>query len=184
MKGKNPNSYLLGEDSDSLDKDIIGYRLGRTTRDVSATPRDVPSSPRDVFTSLAGYHPGDKPAKPVAVNRRTKRKIYSDFLLGPVPMPWLMLATSTSVTARAAIMIWYLSGVASSETFAISNIEAGKWGLDRKQKQYALGRLAALGLITTERIGYASVRVTILKADGSTTDAQALNEDLRSMGLR
>lgn len=80
-----------------------------------------------------------------------------------IPLSWAMKATSLKgKSAAVAIMLWYYSGVSRSSTVIVSGLKLKEWGIHRLAAHRALKWLEEAGLVSVERCGNKSPRVTIL----------------------
>jgi DNA-binding transcriptional ArsR family regulator len=85
-------------------------------------------------------------------------------------MLWLSQARKLGVTALwVGIVLWHLRGLRKSNSFIVSNMMLRKWGVEPDAKTRALRKLEKAQLITVERRGRRSPRVTILPVQIKST---------------
>lgn len=73
-----------------------------------------------------------------------------------VPVAWVAASNRCPehCASKVAILVWFLHSVTRQMTFKVSNTDAAKFALDRKQKAAGLRALEHAGLITlTARSG-------------------------------
>jgi DNA-binding transcriptional ArsR family regulator len=108
--------------------------------------------------------PGDVPSKKAAI--RTGRRISSvrgKFIAGPVDVNWLSQARKLGVTPLwVGLCLWFLRGLKRSDNFIVSNLIMKEWDVLPDAKRRGLRSLEKAGLITIERRGRRSPRVTLL----------------------
>ena len=92
------------------------------------------------------------------------------FIAGPVDMTWMSQARKLGVTALwVGLMLWFLRGLRRSDNIKVSNKMLRKWGVEPDAKTRALRKLEKAQLITVERRGRRSPRVTILSVQSKST---------------
>ena len=108
--------------------------------------------------------PSAVPPAPLATRRgRRISPIKNKFIKGPVDFAWLSSAQKLGVTALwLGTCLWFLRGLKGSDSFLVSNMVAQEWGLLPDAKSRALRKLEMAGLITVERRGKRSPRVTLV----------------------
>ncbi|MGB8741096.1 MAG: hypothetical protein WCD52_12860 [Xanthobacteraceae bacterium] len=85
------------------------------------------------------------------------------FIAGPVDVTWLSQASKLGVTALwVGLSLWFLRGLRRSDSFTVSNLFMQKWDVLPDAKNRALRKLEKAGLITVERKGKRSPRVTLV----------------------
>ncbi len=128
---------------------------GSLTERFALPPSTVPVSPR--------VAPKRKPA------RRCPR--YKSYLKGPVPWPWVLVATRLGGKALAVgVAIWRLSGIKKAPTVKLS-LSTLDMGFDRSNASRALVALERAGLVTVVRAPGCSPLITIIDIeDGNLAD--------------
>ncbi len=111
------------------------------------------------------------------LNTRTGRRISpvrGKFLAGPVDMVWLSNARMLGVTALyVGLCLWFLKGLKKSDVFVVSNLHLHELGVLPDAESRALRQLERAGLITIDRRGKRSPRVTlVLGAVNNVADAK------------
>jgi len=85
------------------------------------------------------------------------------FIAGPVDIIWLSRAHKLGVTALwVGLGLWFLRGLKRSDNFIVSNLMMQEWGVQPDAKRRALLALEKAELITIERRGKRSPRVTLV----------------------
>ncbi|MES2736639.1 MAG: hypothetical protein V4672_09995 [Verrucomicrobiota bacterium] len=81
-----------------------------------------------------------------------------------VPLEWIRRAASAPAQSavQVALLVWYRKSVTGEAHFAVSNIVASYFGLDRKQKAAGLKALAGIGMIALQPRPGRSPLVTVL----------------------
>jgi hypothetical protein len=103
--------------------------------------------------------------------RRGRRAspISGKFIKGPLDFVWFSKARQLGVTALwVGFGLWFLRGLRRSNSFTVSNLMMQEWGVQRDAKARALRALEKAGLITIERRGKRSPRVTLVVGNTST----------------
>jgi DNA-binding transcriptional ArsR family regulator len=98
-------------------------------------------------------------------NRRGRRAspIRDKFIAGPVDVSWVVQASRLGVKALlVGLALWHLKGLRRSHSFIVSNLMMQEWGVQPDAKSRALRKLEKAGLITIERQGKRSPRVTLI----------------------
>jgi hypothetical protein len=117
---------------------------------------------------------GGRPTEPR--RRRGAGDGAAPFIKGPLPVVWLGEARKLGVSALwVGLGLWYLRGLKRSSSVVVSNVMMRDWGVSGDAKSRALRALEAAGLITIERRGKRSPRVTIV-APPSWEGGRARNE--------
>jgi hypothetical protein len=104
-------------------------------------------------------------ATPKAAIRKGRRiSLGKDkFIAGPVNVAWLSRARKLGVTALwVGLSLWFLRGLRHSDSFVVSNLIMREWDVLPDAKLRALRKLEKAGLITIERRGKRSPRVTLV----------------------
>ena len=92
------------------------------------------------------------------------------FLAGPVDMLWLSQVRNLGVTALwVGLLLWFLRGLRRNNNFIVSNRMLRNWGVEPDAKTRALRKLEKAKLISVERRGRRSPRVTILPVQTKST---------------
>jgi hypothetical protein len=85
------------------------------------------------------------------------------FIKGPLDFVWFSEARQLGVTALwVGLGLWFLRGLRRSNSFTVSNLMMQEWGVQPDAKARALRALERAGLITVERRGKRSPRVTLI----------------------
>jgi DNA-binding transcriptional ArsR family regulator len=83
--------------------------------------------------------------------------------MGPIDVAWVRQAAQLGVTALlVGLALWYLKGLRGSNTFIVSNLMMGEWGIQPDAKSRALRKLEKAGLINIERRGKRSPLVSLV----------------------
>ncbi|GEP40914.1 hypothetical protein [Brevifollis gellanilyticus] len=84
------------------------------------------------------------------------------------PVRWFALANSCAepTAAKVAPLVWFLSSVTKQKSFSVSNIQAEKFSIDRKQKAAGLKALQRAGLISIDTSPGKSAFVSVLWSPG------------------
>lgn len=94
------------------------------------------------------------------------KRIFKNFIMGPVPLLWIMQACCLGAReARLAWVIWYFQGLNKNESFKLSNVWAGRFGLSRDVKTKAIQSLVDAGLIKVDQSPGCAPLVTVLIRD-------------------
>lgn len=91
------------------------------------------------------------------------RPKYRSFIQGPIDFDWV--TKSASLPGKASLVgiaIWFVAGMAKSDTFTIQGWVISSLGISRKAFNRALNRLAEAGLITVDRQPGQSPEITLL----------------------
>lgn len=85
-------------------------------------------------------------------------------LFAKVPLLWAAAATKAIGSPRAFVPIWlrHMAWKSRSETFALSNADLARYGVDRQVKRRALKALTEAGLIKVEQLPGRATIVTLL----------------------
>jgi DNA-binding transcriptional ArsR family regulator len=65
------------------------------------------------------------------------------------------------------LALWHLKGLRRDDSFLVSNLMLQEWGIQPDAKRRALRKLEKAGLITVERQGKRSPRVTLVVGNTS-----------------
>jgi DNA-binding transcriptional ArsR family regulator len=99
---------------------------------------------------------------------RQPSPIRDKFIAGPIDVSWVCRASRLGVKALlVGLALWHLKGLRRSESFIVSNLMMREWGIKPDAKSRALRKLEEAGLITIERRGKRSPRVTLLLGNPS-----------------
>ncbi len=102
--------------------------------------------------------------EPTPERRIASRRKSHQFLKGPVPLPWLMVAAQLPGKALAVgIALWFRSGLERSPTVSLPSTLLGLFGVDRHAKARALKALEEAALVAVERGNGKNPIVTILE---------------------
>ena len=68
------------------------------------------------------------------------------------------------------MVLWHLKGMRKTSSFLVSNLMTSEWGIEPDAKRRALSKLEKAGLVSIERRGKRSPRVTMLavRIEGGT----------------
>jgi DNA-binding transcriptional ArsR family regulator len=100
---------------------------------------------------------------------RQPSPIRDKFIAGPVDVSWVCQASRLGVKALlVGLALWHLKGLRRSNSFIISNLMVEEWKIRPDAKRRALRKLEKAGLITVERQGKRSPRVTLVVRNTST----------------
>jgi len=89
--------------------------------------------------------------------------VQGNFIAGPLKLSWLSQARTLGVSALwVGLGLWYIRGLRRSDTFIVSNLMMQGWNVSPDAKGRALRALEKVGLITIERRGKRSPRVTLV----------------------
>jgi DNA-binding transcriptional ArsR family regulator len=101
--------------------------------------------------------------KPRACRGRRASPIRDKFIAGPVDVSWVCQASQLGVKALlVGLVLWHVKGLRRNHSFIFSNLMVGEWGISPDAKSRALRALEKVGLITIERRGKRSPRVTLV----------------------
>jgi DNA-binding transcriptional ArsR family regulator len=119
-----------------------------------------------VRRSNSGPGPGRQPAP-----------IRDKFIAGPIDVSWVCQASRLGIKALlVGLALWHLKGLRRDKSFLVSNLMLQEWGIQPDAKRRALRKLEKAGLITVERRGKRSPRVTLVvgnTSNGGTVAAAA-----------
>jgi DNA-binding transcriptional ArsR family regulator len=100
---------------------------------------------------------------------RQPSPIRDKFIAGPLDVSWVCQASQLGVKALlVGLALWHLKGLRRSNSFTISNLMVEEWKIRPDAKRRALRKLEKAGLITVERQGKRSPRVTLVVRNTST----------------
>jgi DNA-binding transcriptional ArsR family regulator len=116
-----------------------------------------------VRRSHSGPGPGRQPAP-----------IRDKFIAGPIDVSWVCQASRLGIKALlVGLALWHLKGLRRDKSFLVSNLMLQEWGIQPDAKRRALRKLEKAGLITVERRGKRSPRVTLVVGNTSNGGAVA-----------
>ena len=96
------------------------------------------------------------------INRRRKHYVRT------IPLSWAIKAAQLpGKSATVGLVLWYISGLSKNCTVTLSGVQLKKFGIHRLAASRALKWLAGAGLVTVDRTGNKSPRVTILEVQES-----------------
>ncbi len=94
---------------------------------------------------------------------RQASPIRDKFIAGPVDVSWVCQASRLGVKPLlVGLALWHLKGLRRSNSFTVSNLMVEEWKIRPDAKRRALRKLEKAGLITVERRGKRSPRVTLV----------------------
>jgi DNA-binding transcriptional ArsR family regulator len=94
---------------------------------------------------------------------RQPSPIRDKFIAGPIDVSWVCQASRLGVKALlVGLALWHLKRLRRSNSFELSNLMVREWGIEPDAKSRALRKLERAGLITVERRGKRSPRVTLV----------------------
>ena len=108
----------------------------------------------------------DDVVTPKAAIRKSRRVSLGKgkFIAGPVDVAWLSQTRKLGVTALwVGLSLWFLRGIRHSDSFIVSNLIMQEWEVLPDAKSRTLRKLEKAGLITIERRGKRSPRVTLVR---------------------
>jgi hypothetical protein len=118
----------------------------------------------------------DRVARLIGGPRRGRQPspIRDKFIAGPLDVSWVCQASQLGVKALlVGLALWHLKGLRRSNSFTISNLMVEEWKIRPDAKRRALRKLEKAGLITVERQGKRSPRVTLVVRNTSTSGVVA-----------
>jgi DNA-binding transcriptional ArsR family regulator len=94
---------------------------------------------------------------------RQPSPIRDKFIAGPIDVSWVCQTSRLGVKALlVGLALWHLKGLRRDNSFLVSNLMLQEWGIQPDAKRRALRALEKAGLITVERRGKRSPRVTLV----------------------
>jgi DNA-binding transcriptional ArsR family regulator len=94
---------------------------------------------------------------------RQPSPIRDKFIAGPIDVSWVRQASLLGVKALlVGVALWHLKGLRRDNGFLVSNLMLQEWGIQPDAKTRALRKLEKAGLITIDRRGKRSPRVTLV----------------------
>jgi hypothetical protein len=94
---------------------------------------------------------------------RRASPVRGKFIAGPVDVSWVCQAGQFGVKALlVGLALWHVRGLRQTDRFIVSNLMVEEWGILPDAKRRALLKLEKAGLITIERRGKRSPRVTLI----------------------
>jgi hypothetical protein len=103
-----------------------------------------------------------------AASRKGRRAapVAGRFIAGPIDAAWVIQAAQLGVKAMLlGMVLWHLKGLRKTNSFVVSNLMTKEWGIGPDAKRRALRKLEKAGLLTVERQGKRSPRITLLLAN-------------------
>ena len=102
------------------------------------------------------------------------------FLRGPVPMDWLSKAAELpGKTLNVALAIWWLQGMAQSESFKLNRKSLSLFNIKRDAASISLKRLEGAGLIKIQKkVGQRPTILVILTQEIESNLSQATRPDM------
>lgn len=86
------------------------------------------------------------------VESSTKERIKCKFIKGPIPLPWIVKASSVDSKALSvAWVIWLYHGLNKSQLFKLSNKDLSNIDISRQTKSRVLKKLEQAELIKVSR---------------------------------
>jgi DNA-binding transcriptional ArsR family regulator len=117
----------------------------------------------------ASWDPGNLVLGDVALSNAASRRgrrvssVRGKFIAGPIDIVWLSQARKLGLTALwVGLGLWFLRGLRRSDTNIVSNLTMQEWDVEPDAKTRALRTLEKAGLVTVERRGKRSPRVTLI----------------------
>jgi DNA-binding transcriptional ArsR family regulator len=99
---------------------------------------------------------------------RQPSPIRNKFIAGPIDVSWVCQASRLGIKALlVGLALWHLKGLRRDDSFLVSNLMLQEWGIQPDAKRRALRELEKAGLITVERQGKRSPRVTLVVGNTS-----------------
>jgi DNA-binding transcriptional ArsR family regulator len=99
---------------------------------------------------------------------RQPSAIRDKFIAGPIDVSWVCQASRLGIKALlVGLALWHLKGLRRDKSFLVSNLMLQEWGIQPDAKRRALRKLEKAGLITVERQGKRSPRVTLVVGNTS-----------------
>jgi DNA-binding transcriptional ArsR family regulator len=99
---------------------------------------------------------------------RQPSPIRDKFIAGPIDVSWVCQASRLGVKALlVGLALWHLKGLRRDNSFLVSNLMLQEWGIQPDAKTRALRALEKAGLITIDRRGKRSPRVTLIVGNTS-----------------
>lgn len=103
------------------------------------------------------------PLQTVTWRGRKSSSVRGKFIAGPIDIIWLSGARKLGVSALwVGLGLWFLKGLRKSDSFVVSNLIVRELGVQPDAKRRALRKLERAGLITIEKRGKRSPRVTLV----------------------
>jgi DNA-binding transcriptional ArsR family regulator len=94
---------------------------------------------------------------------RRPKPVRGNFIAGPVDVAWVCEASHMGVKALlVGLALWHIRGLKKTDTFIVSNLRVGEWGIKPDAKSRALRALEKAGLVTIARRGKRSPQVTLV----------------------
>ena len=109
----------------------------------------------------------------IAPHGRRVSPVRGKFVAGPIDVSWVCKASRLGVKALlVGLALWHLKGLRRDNSFLVSNLMLQEWGIQPDAKARALRKLEKAKLITVERRGKCSPRVTLIVGNTFTLTAQ------------
>jgi hypothetical protein len=131
----------------------------------------LPSTARMPPTQPAAAPPLTPKPKP------KPKKIMGEFLKGPIPLPWLTVASKLAGKGplAVALAVWFEAGRRKSKEVRLTSTVLERFNVNRKAKYRALESLEKAGLVSVRREARRNPKVTILdhpELNGAETGAE------------
>ena len=102
--------------------------------------------------------------QPIPERKVERKRRCQKFLKGPVPLPWLLVASKLPGKALAVgIAIWFRSGLTGSQTISLPSTLLSLFGVNRHSKRRALDALEEASLIAVDRRSGRNPSITIIE---------------------
>jgi DNA-binding transcriptional ArsR family regulator len=99
---------------------------------------------------------------------RCASPILGRFIAAPIDAAWMIQAAQLGVKALlVGMVLWPLKGLRRTNSLIVSNLKTKEWGIGPDAKRRALRKLERAGLISIERQGKRSPRITLLSANAA-----------------
>lgn len=97
------------------------------------------------------------------------------FLKGPIPLLWLICAMALPGKAlHVGLVLWFFHGLKGSHAVTLSPSQLARFGIQRETARRGLRSLEDAKLVTVERSGKKSPRVTLMRPAASTENGHSL----------
>jgi DNA-binding transcriptional ArsR family regulator len=117
------------------------------------------------------------PQGAIARKGRRASSVRGKFIAGPVDIVWLSEARKLGGAALwVGLCLWFLRGLKRADSFIVSNLTIREWDVLPDAKTRALRKLEKAGLLTVERRGKRSPRVTLVVQHSNTDRADTWKE--------
>ena len=120
------------------------------------------------------------PVTPPPQRKTSQSRQRGYFLKGPILLPWLIRAMALPGKAlHVGLVLWFLYGLKGSRCVTLSPSQFARFGLQRETARRGILHLEDAGLVTVERSGKRSPRVTLVAPSTSTGSSDShRSEDL------